>query len=399
MPKEHNLPNTISEVCFHNGMPVRRDPDFHRDMERLIVVIEGFVGRLTGKGRRTSDRSKIREFLEILRRRAEGVIRYLDETRDQSVTEATRSWFASSKVQEIVRHSEAIKDRFMQLHKEHLAAVEAGQVHLAHEIVNEIHCLLFIRARHDFWSLSPPGICYSLHEDCFGTPLEYSRYYPGPAEGDLRQFLLLSGLARTPPKGFSRAVMLMAEHAIQQRLGGIPKSRRRRFSRPSGYGLGPDNPVVCGGEEGLFDYLNRLRCPSGAAVNFTPERTVTTRSTGYLDRPGVRVNLGAGTSRRIEREIARLEEVPLRVYSVMCKCGKHNIKLYIDAWHKGVEEAVGVEGWTLQSAAEAEAEKRSRYKSVPCPYCGKRLLSAVAKQCFECGMDWHDPSNVVCRKK
>jgi hypothetical protein len=38
-------------------------------------------------------------------------------------------------------------------------------------------------------------------------------------------------------------------------------------------------------------------------------------------------------------------------------------------------------------------------RSVPCPYCGRPLLSAMAKQCFGCGMDWHDPSNIVCRKK
>jgi hypothetical protein len=25
----------------------------------------------------------------------------------------------------------------------------------------------------------------------------------------------------------------------------------------------------------------------------------------------------------------------------------------------------------------------------PCPYCGKPLRSAKARQCFECRMDWH----------
>ena len=34
----------------------------------------------------------------------------------------------------------------------------------------------------------------------------------------------------------------------------------------------------------------------------------------------------------------------------------------------------------------------------PCPYCGKPLATDKAKQCFECGMDWHDPQNVVCHK-
>ncbi len=35
----------------------------------------------------------------------------------------------------------------------------------------------------------------------------------------------------------------------------------------------------------------------------------------------------------------------------------------------------------------------------PCPYCGVRLLAMEAQQCFWCGMDWHDPANIVRRGK
>ncbi len=32
-----------------------------------------------------------------------------------------------------------------------------------------------------------------------------------------------------------------------------------------------------------------------------------------------------------------------------------------------------------------------------CPYCGKRLPTSYASQCFSCGMDWHDRNNPVRR--
>ncbi|HEU4338650.1 MAG TPA: hypothetical protein VFS19_01160 [Planctomycetota bacterium] len=30
----------------------------------------------------------------------------------------------------------------------------------------------------------------------------------------------------------------------------------------------------------------------------------------------------------------------------------------------------------------------------PCVYCGEPLRTKLAKQCFECGTDWHDPDNI-----
>jgi hypothetical protein len=39
----------------------------------------------------------------------------------------------------------------------------------------------------------------------------------------------------------------------------------------------------------------------------------------------------------------------------------------------------------------------SRSSEAPCPYCGTELRTEKAKQCFDCGMDWHDPANVISR--
>lgn len=41
---------------------------------------------------------------------------------------------------------------------------------------------------------------------------------------------------------------------------------------------------------------------------------------------------------------------------------------------------------------------RASYYGPPCPYCGRLLRNARAKQCLECSMDWHDPRNVVCHR-
>ena len=41
---------------------------------------------------------------------------------------------------------------------------------------------------------------------------------------------------------------------------------------------------------------------------------------------------------------------------------------------------------------------RASFYGPPCPHCGRLLRNVRAKQCFECGMDWHDPQNIVCRK-
>lgn len=60
-------------------------------------------------------------------------------------------------------------------------------------------------------------------------------------------------------------------------------------------------------------------------------------------------------------------------------------------------------GWGLADATrwvDRDLERRGFRKDrtgKPCPYCGKPLRTDTAKQCFECGTDWHDANNVVRR--
>jgi hypothetical protein len=43
MPQESELPAELAMLSLYNGMRIRPDPDFHRDMERLVAQIEGYV--------------------------------------------------------------------------------------------------------------------------------------------------------------------------------------------------------------------------------------------------------------------------------------------------------------------------------------------------------------------
>jgi len=43
VPNEGELPTTLATLAYRNGMSVRADPDFHRDMDRLIEGIETYL--------------------------------------------------------------------------------------------------------------------------------------------------------------------------------------------------------------------------------------------------------------------------------------------------------------------------------------------------------------------
>jgi hypothetical protein len=44
MPKPNELPTTIVSLAYRHGLEVRQDPDFHKDIGRLISGIELYRG-------------------------------------------------------------------------------------------------------------------------------------------------------------------------------------------------------------------------------------------------------------------------------------------------------------------------------------------------------------------
>jgi hypothetical protein len=45
MPAEKKLPPSLQKLIYRNGIPIRPDPDFHRDMDRLIEAISNYSNR------------------------------------------------------------------------------------------------------------------------------------------------------------------------------------------------------------------------------------------------------------------------------------------------------------------------------------------------------------------
>ena len=43
MPVEENLPVSLRKLVFKNGIQIRPDPDFHRDMDRLISALGSYI--------------------------------------------------------------------------------------------------------------------------------------------------------------------------------------------------------------------------------------------------------------------------------------------------------------------------------------------------------------------
>ena len=43
MPREDMLPPGLQKLVYRNGIPIRSDPDFHRDMDRLISALERYI--------------------------------------------------------------------------------------------------------------------------------------------------------------------------------------------------------------------------------------------------------------------------------------------------------------------------------------------------------------------
>jgi hypothetical protein len=45
MPEEDQLPPSLQKLVYRNAISIRPDPDFHRDMDRLIAAITDHIAK------------------------------------------------------------------------------------------------------------------------------------------------------------------------------------------------------------------------------------------------------------------------------------------------------------------------------------------------------------------
>jgi hypothetical protein len=71
---------------------------------------------------------------------------------------------------------------------------------------------------------------------------------------------------------------------------------------------------------------------------------------------------------------------------IIVKCGDEVRKIYFD-----ISSFAGQQ--------EKHAMMPPPLDGPPCPHCGEPLRTPEAKQCRKCLMDWHDPENIICRRR
>lgn len=114
------------------------------------------------------------------------------------------------------------------------------------------------------------------------------------------------------------------------------------------------NPVLCGFGMAIpfcaKVYFNALRAPSGSVVR--AERLGATGVVGpvHVAGPGVVFITPDGGFGRVNEAMCR-ERVMVDRYRLRSECGRHVVEeVFVDPYHRGPWQAIGLEGWTIERA-------------------------------------------------
>ncbi|HEX8397138.1 MAG TPA: hypothetical protein VF644_06915 [Pyrinomonadaceae bacterium] len=123
-----------------------------------------------------------KELIDLLNQRASRIVETMESEKQKALASlregngrASRSPEAEA---EFLQELDNTQKLFIQLHEKHIEAIKNGKLGLAHDIVSDIHYLLWVRERNLFWeAYAIPSARYSRHH--FPPPDTYVSSYPG----------------------------------------------------------------------------------------------------------------------------------------------------------------------------------------------------------------------------
>ena len=147
------------------------------------IAVMGPEGSLTiqtySNNLQNQNDKNVQELLRLLKQRAAKILNVMADEKAKAISAINKGsgyvgayqflGKSASGEREFLENFEAIRRQFIRLHEKHIAAIMDSQFILAHEIVSEIHHLLWIQNRDIFWKTEAiPTAMYRLN---------FSRFY------------------------------------------------------------------------------------------------------------------------------------------------------------------------------------------------------------------------------
>lgn len=127
------------------------------------------------------------EAIKLYRRKTEQGIRLDDDIELQNWdSEAKADQELLARTRKLIDELESIRELFISLHSENKQALLNRMFSLSHDIVVQIHFLLWIRGKKELGLVDVPGARYRMGDS---TPSEFQVQYPGIPDENVTQFL------------------------------------------------------------------------------------------------------------------------------------------------------------------------------------------------------------------
>lgn len=216
MPKPDEIPSSLQDLLFRNGTEVRPDPDFHRDVNRLIEACQHFQPTVEIVSTEAGQASpSVRELIRLIELRADVVLEEMESAKqharksflkskapgtatkqsDSSVDlpatyesslldsflrriDESRHWSFDS-VEALCSKLDVLKQSFIKFHNKHKEELCRGNYVAAHELVGQIHTVIERyrnTARPQFLS---GKMAVSYMKDVIGGTIREHKNYPG----------------------------------------------------------------------------------------------------------------------------------------------------------------------------------------------------------------------------